>query len=82
MLRNIKDKINCCGGSPSRIHKRSNSGKFAPKKRPLFQKKEKEPEERSIFDNDIKISGEYNFEFKFRVQGQTNATESLSKNII
>ena len=72
MLRNIKDKINCCGGSPVRTnHKRSNSGKIAPKKRPLFQKKgEKEQtEEKSIFDNDIKIWGEHNFDFKFKVLG-------------
>ena len=72
MLRNIKDKINCCGGnSPARLsHRRANSGKFAPKKRPLFQKKdEQDPVEKSIFDDDIKIWGEYNYEFKFKVQG-------------
>ena len=70
MLRNFKDKINCCSGSPTR-HRRNNSGsKMMPKKKPLFQKKggqQGEPEEKSIFDQDIKIWGEYNFDFKFKV---------------
>ena len=75
MLRNFKDKINCCSGSPTR-HRRNNSGgsTLAPvsKKKSMFHKKggqQGEPVEKSIFDQDIKIWGEYNFDFKFKVQG-------------
>lgn len=49
----------------------------------MFNKKDKDQnEDSSIFQNEVKISGEYNFEFKFKAQGQANAIESVSKNII